>query len=647
MNVNVYESDTPYDSDLSYDGIGWGDIPVCNVTRHTRLCFAIQNSQVATTNGAMVSASHSVYRFSTRPEVFDGERYERGVLNNPEFEETFTIGEIDHGDALTIKLNRAQAAALEAQIKDHDGVFGFTAATADTAEPAASVDFVLALTSSTGEVTETSITRHYLIEAITVATHEIIIKLKTRQPWWFNDKINDWRGWGLVRQVPLEHSGGTYLSFVGNALCDGYQSSVKAIYRNSRLVNPSEYTLGTSSLGGSTWWQLVTFAREQKDYSGSLYTLTADIQFKTGDPVAMLLTLPLRTWPEDDYIVIAPGYTPAPSVRVRAPFFTLSPCLGLPQPSLTLLPKISGETKGGMIGEVLHSARASMIVSDEVASATPPHYSGQRFRVVDEAWADSGLTLDSTAHGVEVLSVTHVSIEHKVKVSYSDFRELEYTIEATDVRGDDAKEREVRAPYVNDHGDANRLLAHWRTRSSQPRELVVKLFAKVPRAGQVITLDGWQGFVKKMTLDEDGFVTVTLVPAIGDAGTINVAAPADAVYSYQPDYSQTPPAAPTGLANVTFGGHDGNSYHAKFKATPPAVNFDHMMFWWRDDSTGTTGYQRGVKDGAEYTCHFFGMLYDHNYTISAYAVNAHDVEGAVATMPFAASIGSPPPPPSP
>lgn len=643
--MNVYESDTPYDSDLSYDGIGWGDIPASNVTRHTRICFAIQNSQAATTNGAMVSASHSVYRFSTRHEVFDGERYERGVLNNPEFEEAFAIGEIDHGDALTIKLSRSQAAALEAQIKDHDGVFGFTAATADTAEPTASVDFVLALTSSTGEVTETVITKHYLIEAITVATHEIIIKLKTRKPWWFNDKINDWRGWGLVRQVPLEHSGGTSLLFVANSLAYDPQGDIKAVYRNGRLVSPNEYSTPKYLLSNGSSFQAIEFAREQKDYSGSLYTLTADIQFQTGDPVTMLLTLPLRTWPEEDYIVIAPGYTPAPSYRVREPFLTLSPCLGLPQPSLTLLPKISGETKGGMIGEVLHSARASMIVSDEVASATPPHYSGQRFRVVDEAWADSGLTLDSTTHGVEVLSVTHVSIEHKVKVSYSDFRELEYTIEATDVRGDDAKELEVRAPYVNDHSDANRLLAHWRARSSQPREMVVKLFAKVPRAGQVITLDGWQGFVKKMTLDKDGFVTVTLVPAIGDAGTINVAAPADAVYSYQPDYSQTPPAAPTGLTNVNFTIYSTSFMQAKFSATPPAENWQRILFWWRRNDNGMSGFIEGVKEGSVYTANFHGMSVNVPHTVSVYCINAHGVEGATASMIFDPGYGGAPLPP--
>jgi hypothetical protein len=78
---------------------------------------------------------------------------------------------------------------------------------------------------------------------------------------------------GNCSGVPLIYVKADYINdFYYYALGYGPLESVKAVYRNGVLVNPSEYT---SYLGDG--YAFITFTSEQKDFGGNLYTLTADV----------------------------------------------------------------------------------------------------------------------------------------------------------------------------------------------------------------------------------------------------------------------------------------------------------------------------------------------------------------------------------
>jgi hypothetical protein len=85
------------------------------------------------------------------------------------------------------------------------------------------------------------------------------------------------QGVGTLIKVPLAYlakSGGAWK--YGACEVVGATPTVLAVYRAGRVVPSSEYAVSTQVVGGATHL-LITFSREQLDFSGNLYAMTADL----------------------------------------------------------------------------------------------------------------------------------------------------------------------------------------------------------------------------------------------------------------------------------------------------------------------------------------------------------------------------------
>lgn len=231
---------------------------------------------------------------------------------------------------------------------------------------------------------------------------------------------------------------------------------------------------------------------------------------------------------------------------------------------------------------------------------------------------------------------------------------LQTTITRAVVGGSLGDEQPRDMPYLRDHAVADQLLCYRALRAQYNAVCDATIYRQQLNVGDVVTLGSplnwgasarsWQvrSLVRqprsnRLSLLEYSAAVYTYTPS----SPLPVSASS---ITYQPDYSQTPPAAPTALiinSGAVAIGTDGTSTAwVKVTCTPPAVNWSEIWFVATHNVTGEMTLCKGTDNlFGGYTATLTGLRPGNVYKLGCYAVNAFNLQGAILATFNASAIG--------
>lgn len=427
---------------------------------------------------------------------------------------------------------------------------------------------------------------------------------------------------GTVVKMPLTElvkTGGVWK--YGSVLYDASVSTtVLAVYRDGRLVDPAEYTTGTlaAAVGGYTV-RTVHFIREQIDPQGRRYEMQADL---------LVGSATTRASDEIKRLLLLAGQS------VNAASFTAAESYGTTHKMWCDVAFVKGRPLRDIIADLLLIARADLVQNS----------AGEWVLVQDQVASSAG-TWNEAADLVEVEEYYTPEVPRSIRVDYRPIvadEERFNTPPRTRSTTGTAAERVYKSPYIRNHETADRLADYLSKRAAQPRARV-RVYGMNCVKGEVITIVGntaWQG-AKDFVVDAISYGPDSNLLELREYSAAvhtytSATLPTDPSNGYSPDYSQTPPVAPTGLAVVSQAATveaDGKvTSHALIRAIPPAVNWARLMIAVTDSGTGGV-YQVELKlVSGNWEATVPGLRPNQAHTVIAQAVNSNNVLGA-ATSP--------------
>lgn len=426
------------------------------------------------------------------------------------------------------------------------------------------------------------------------------------------------QGVGTIRKVPLTYvvkTGGTWKY----AACEviGSTPTALTVYRDKRVVAATEYTTSTQTVGGTTYF-LVNFTREQVDFQGRLYEITADLscpgsRLPADELKRMLQVLNVAADPE--------------SFARAAAYHNVAGIFGDYGYS-------EQRTGAAIVEDILQLARGQLY-------RTPSGAYGlfvDRPREVRTALRDRSDLLEIEEYEIPEISKT-ISLEYR-PTGVDDPKMLGKLSRTT--AGANG-EKKFFNPYIGDHLVADRHVSYLCKREQNRIEARGFICGVQLAAGDLVAIDSplnWAGskiFAAPAIARPADRNQLTLREYVEDvyaytAGTL----PADATSGYGPDYSFTPPAAPTGLQVVSQGTSadtDGKvTAFTVVRAVPPSVNWAQLFVQLTDTTTGEQYTQELFLVSGNYDATFSGLRPNRLHAIRAWAVNATNMEGAAATI---------------
>lgn len=404
--------------------------------------------------------------------------------------------------------------------------------------------------------------------------------------------------------------------------------AVLAVYRNGRLVDSGEYAVHHVVVAAGpaigVRYVEVRFTAEQRDFSGNLFEIAADVRGVVGRNAVSHIALMLQ---RAGATIDTASFADAEAFA-EAEHMWLDADLGRDGPRRIR----------ATIEDMAFIARAALRRTDAGAYA-----------IVQDRPATLGASLDESAG--DLITATNyrrerrpASIGLRYRPSPQDPDRLQHEIRravsASGV-GDDAA-RDV--PYLSDHEAADRLLCYLARRAEFNAALDLRDHAGVRQLGERIALrspvvypGNREWMVWEMTtaapgaalaLREYDDAVYTYVP-----GTL----PPDAVIGFEPDYSRTPPNAPTALsqsAAATSTGADGQTVaRLTASAVPPTVNAAETWFAAVHTATGAITLGQGsAAGGGVYSAVLGDLRPGEAYQVLAWAVNAWGLKGAAASI---------------
>lgn len=410
-------------------------------------------------------------------------------------------------------------------------------------------------------------------------------------------------------------------------------------------VNATNYNTGSSattevddlSLNTTHTLLMLRFVREQVGFDGRPYSITADVRGtvsrNVSDEVSRLLT--------------AAGATPDSTSFGTAQTYA---------------------TTHGMLVDVDHGRgddreggqRTLRALLDDllfIARATLSRNSAGHWVITQDKTASTAETLDEDAGDlVEVQRLDQPPKPTSIGIRFApnprDPANLTYTITRTVSGGTLPAEQPRDVRYLTDATAADRLACYLALRMQYGARLKFRRWQSARTMGEVVNLTStptypgardW--FIDQVQQIPGGVQCEARQYAAAvhtySAGTL----PNGATTSYQPDYSQTPPSAPTGMA-ITAGSvataNDGTmTARVTVKATPPSVNWAELWFAVIHNTTNEiAALVRGDSiGGGEYGCTASGIRPGEVYKLQSYAVNAFAVQGSVQSTFSATAIG--------
>ncbi|MDR3389920.1 MAG: hypothetical protein P4L92_23025 [Rudaea sp.] len=306
----------------------------------------------------------------------------------------------------------------------------------------------------------------------------------------------------------------------------------------------------------------------------------------------------------------------------------------------------AGQRKiGAIIDDLLYVARAGLFRNGTGAYAIWQDVAGSPVATLDESLGDS-VKVDKYDSAGRPASVTL-----SFAPSSSDANTMQITQPRNVVGGAMGAElpREIR--YLRDVNTADQLLCYLALRRQYCRTATATLYRVQNNLGDVITLTCprcWPGprsfsvfgvqrikSGNKLTLLEYNAAVYTYT-----AGTLAQLAGT----GYQPDYSFTPPAAPSALT-ITAGGtrianDSTTTAYVTCTATPPAVNWQQIWFAAIHNVTGEITLAAGSSiGGGLYGATIAQLRPGEVYKLQCYAVNSNNVQGIVQSTFNDTAIG--------
>ena len=444
-----------------------------------------------------------------------------------------------------------------------------------------------------------------------------------------------------VRLYSSTHTAGTCITSAGTHTVPVLQENTSGYPR----VNFTNYNTGSASttevddlsINRTHNIVLIKFAREQVGFDGRPYLIQADVRGVYSRNVV----------DEIDRLITASGAT------VNSASFATARSYATTHGMLVDVDHGRGDDREG--GQ--RTLRALLDDLLFIARATLSRNSAGHWVITQDKTASTAETLDEDAGDlVEVQRLDQppkpVSIGIRFAPNPRDPANLTYTITRTVSGGTLPAEQPRDVRYLTDATAADRLACYLALRMQYGARLKFRRWQSARTMGEVVNLTStptypgardW--FIDQVQQIPGGVQCEARQYAAAvhtySAGTL----PNGATTSYQPDYSQTPPSAPAGMA-ITAGSvataNDGTmTARVTVKATPPSVNWAEIWFAVIHNTTNEiAALVRGDSiGGGEYGCTASGIRPGEVYKLQSYAVNAFAVQGSVQSTFNATAIG--------
>jgi hypothetical protein len=289
--------------------------------------------------------------------------------------------------------------------------------------------------------------------------------------------------------------------------------------------------------------------------------------------------------------------------------------------------------------ELLTIARGSLYRHEASAST---------YGIVQDRDSASLATYDATSEQLRVLrfhssGVRPLSVAVRYKPSGIDPSSLQHTLTRNVTGGSGVAEQPVDVPLMRDHEGADRLVCWMALRRQYNRRVDFELAEADHLAGDVVTLRDPEFFtadfpvlIEQVSWNE-GSLICTGVENVAAVHTYTPGTlPADAQTTYEPDYSQTFPAAPSAFSvtvNTTVVANDGTTTaRVTLQSTAPAVNWSEIWFSSRHNTTGELDMVEGsLVSGTTYSATIGNLRPGESYTFSSWARNSFGRDGQTAT----------------
>lgn len=440
------------------------------------------------------------------------------------------------------------------------------------------------------------------------------------------------------------------ISLDGNAVVSGqgtHTAFVRQWYTDGRRrIDLSNYNTGYSgtvdvdniSLSTAPSILLVRFIREQVDFDGSAHTIEVDVRGVESrnvvDEISRLLTASGCT-PDTGTFSTAQAYATTHSMLVDCDHGSIA------------IGSTGQRRYRAIIEDLLFIARGNLY---RTATGT--------YGIVQDKTGTSSATFSETDGDlIEVMSLQRPPRPSSVGISYLpnavDPRRTTHTIERSVIGGVLGSDRPRECRYLSDHTAADRLTCYLALRAEFDRLIRFRQWRKALSLGDVISIISPPVGIHsslpvwiKSTQQIPAGVECEAVEYSANVHTYTAATlPIDALAVYQPDYSKTPPVAPTALtitAGSTALGTDGATVaRITVTAIAPAVNWSEMWFVAIHNTTNEiTGLMRGdLTTGTTYGGTLTGLRPGEVYQLKSYAVNSFGVQGVVLGTFNATAIG--------
>lgn len=298
-----------------------------------------------------------------------------------------------------------------------------------------------------------------------------------------------------------------------------------------------------------------------------------------------------------------------------------------------------------ILDDLLLVARAGLSRTAAGAYSIWQDVVGSSILSLDESLGDSLVVADVSREG------RPSSVAIKYRPGSRDPSDLQNTIVRSIAGGVLGDESPRAVPYLRDHLAADHLLSYTAARRTVNRIAHATVYGQQLTLGAVITLTSPQNWVGPLAWKVRA---IQRIPGGNEVELIEydaavytyVASPAlsrNAKDTYAPDYSNTPPAAPTALTilSATTGlSKDGNAgTRISVQATVPAANWATIWFAVIHNVTGEILRQQGSVTGATATANFGGLRAGEVYQLKCYAINIFAIQGVVQGTFNATAIG--------
>lgn len=387
-----------------------------------------------------------------------------------------------------------------------------------------------------------------------------------------------------------------------------------SIYRRQRLISAAEYSVTVYTSGYDVF--TADFAREQRDTSGGLYELTADVAGSLSRNVVDEIKRLLQ------YAGIAVDSTTftAAATYAAANGMIIDCCYSRPRTLMSILQQL------------LIIARAFL---KETATGA--------WAIVQDTAKSASLTFDEKIDLIEITGEDFIEVPISITLEYRPKDDNEnYSRKLTRVVGGTGEEVVYRNQYIRDNDTADRFLCYMALRAAKNRRATVRVHAANFENGELVTIIGRSAYLGSTTwviekierpVDEN-----TLTMREYDAAVYSytpATLPADYTNDYVPDYSQTPPPAPTGLtvfSQATAINTDGTvQAYALIRAVPPSVNWSKLFALATNVATKEIYITELKLNAGNYEGTLTAMRPGQAHTLVAYANNGN-LDGTVATL---------------